>query len=79
VLDADNRLALTFGMSSGSFQIPQQSGPATDIGSNVNGQTTFPSENLEENQREITSSRSWAAAFDGRWTRTRPDQPLLQP
>ncbi len=54
VLDADNRLALTFGMSSGSFQIPQQSGLQPTLGSNVNGQTTFPSENLDENQREIT-------------------------
>jgi outer membrane receptor protein involved in Fe transport len=54
VLDADNRLALTFGMSSGSFQIPQQSGLQPTLGSNVNGQTTFPSENLNENQREIT-------------------------
>jgi len=54
VLDADNRLALTFGMSSGSFQIPQQSELQPTLGSNVNGQTTFPSENLNENQREIT-------------------------
>jgi outer membrane receptor protein involved in Fe transport len=54
VLDADNRLALTFGMSSGSFQIPQQSGLQPTLGSNVNGRTTFPSENLNENQREIT-------------------------
>jgi len=41
-------------MSSGSFQIPQQSGLQPTLGSNVNGQTTFPSENLNENQREIT-------------------------
>ena len=47
VLDADNRLALTFGMSSGSFQIPQQSGLQPTLGSNVNGQTTFPSEKSE--------------------------------
>jgi outer membrane receptor protein involved in Fe transport len=54
VLDADNRLALTFGMSSGSFQIPNRSGLQPSLGLNVNGQTTFPSENLDENQREIT-------------------------
>jgi outer membrane receptor protein involved in Fe transport len=54
VLDADNRLALTFGTSSGSFQIPQQSGLQPGLGWNVNGQTTFPSQNLNQNQREIT-------------------------
>jgi len=56
VLDADNRLALTFGTSSGSFQIPNRSGlqPPNPPGWNVNGQTAFPSQNLDENQREIT-------------------------
>jgi outer membrane receptor protein involved in Fe transport len=54
VLDADNRLALTFGTSSGSFQIPNQNGLQPPLGLNVNGQTTFPSQDLDENQREIT-------------------------
>jgi outer membrane receptor protein involved in Fe transport len=63
VLDADNRLSLTWGTSSGSFQIPNQSGqPVPLLGTcagspcplNVNGQTSFPSENFDENQREIS-------------------------
>jgi outer membrane receptor protein involved in Fe transport len=63
VLDADNRLALMAGTSSGSFQIPNRSGlPVPPLAScagspcplNVNGQTSFPSQNLDENQREIT-------------------------
>ena len=54
VLDADNRIALTAGTSSGSFQIPNRPGLQPSLGWNVNGQTTFPSENLDENQREIT-------------------------
>jgi outer membrane receptor for ferrienterochelin and colicins len=54
VLDADNRLALTAGVSSGAFQIPNQSGLQPSTGLNVYGQTAFPSQNLNENQREIT-------------------------
>ena len=54
-----NRLALMLGTSTGIFQIPNQAGltpgsaccgtPLT-----VNGQTLIPSENLDENQREVT-------------------------
>jgi outer membrane receptor protein involved in Fe transport len=54
VLDSDNRLALTAGISSGSFQIPNRSGVPPSLGLNVNGQTDFPSQDLNENQREIT-------------------------
>jgi outer membrane receptor protein involved in Fe transport len=64
VLDADNRIALTAGTASGSFQIPNQANlpvPSLAVCSgpvpcplNVNGQTSFPSQNLNENQREIT-------------------------
>ncbi len=53
VLDADNRLGLTFAAASGAFQIPNQSGLQPSLGWDANGQTTFPSENLNENQREI--------------------------
>lgn len=54
VLDADNRLSMTLGTSSGAFQIPNQFGLEPKLGWNVNGQTTYPSANLNENQREIT-------------------------
>ncbi len=54
VLDDGNRIALTAGTSSGAFQIPDRSGLQPALGLNVNGQTGYPSQNLNENQREIT-------------------------
>jgi outer membrane receptor protein involved in Fe transport len=54
VLDAGNRIAVGAGTSVGSFQIPNQRGLQPSLGLDVNGQTTYPSENLDENQREIT-------------------------
>ena len=54
VLDPDNRLAVGAGTSVGSFQIPNQRGLQPSLGLDVDGQTTYPSENLDENQREIT-------------------------
>jgi outer membrane receptor protein involved in Fe transport len=54
VLDANNRIAIGAGTSVGSFQIPNQRGLQPSLGLDVNGQTTYPSEDLDENQREIT-------------------------
>jgi outer membrane receptor protein involved in Fe transport len=66
ILDEENRVTLVLGTSNDHFQIPNQSGlqPADVFsGGNglgpggvllVNGQYTFPSENLNETQREIT-------------------------
>ena len=65
ILTRDDRIALILGTSNDQFQIPDLTGlqPAGLDGINglgpggvlsVNGQTAFPSENLDERQREIT-------------------------
>ena len=54
VLDASNRVAVGAGTSVGTFQIPNQRGLQPSLGLDVNGQTAYPSDNLNENQREIT-------------------------
>jgi outer membrane receptor for ferrienterochelin and colicins len=54
ILNADNRLTLIVGSSNGSFQIPNQHGLEPSLGLSVNGQSTFPSADLNENQRELT-------------------------
>jgi hypothetical protein len=75
ILDEENRLSVALSTSTGKFQIPNQAGLQPGItnasGSPlaVNGQTTYPSENLDENQREINhfAVLSWQhsqGAFD---------------
>ena len=54
ILNPDNRVSLVLGTSRGAFQIPNTAGGQPDLGLVVNGRSTFPSENLDENQREIT-------------------------
>ena len=54
VLDEQNRVAVGAGTSVGSYQIPNQSGLQPTLGLSVNGQTAYPSENLDEHQREVT-------------------------
>jgi outer membrane receptor for ferrienterochelin and colicins len=59
ILDAQNRLSAVLSTSTGKFQIPNRSGTTPGITNAdgaplaVNGQTTFPSEALDENQREV--------------------------
>jgi hypothetical protein len=59
ILDESNRLSAVLSTSTGNFQIPQRSGQTPGLtnadGSplTVNGQTTYPSEALNENQREL--------------------------
>jgi len=59
-LDADSRLSLILGTSNQRFQIPNVAGElnggimAAGAPIEVNGQTTFPSQDLDENQREST-------------------------
>jgi hypothetical protein len=75
ILDENDRLALALSTSTGKFQIPNRSGQQPGFvnadGSPlaVKGQTTFASENLNENQREINhfAVLSWQhsqGAFD---------------
>src|SRR6202047_3351760 len=59
ILDEANRVSAVLSTSTGNFQIPQRSGQTPGLtnadGSplTVNGQTTYPSEALNENQREL--------------------------
>ncbi|MGC2028388.1 MAG: TonB-dependent receptor, partial [Steroidobacteraceae bacterium] len=69
ILDDQNRVALMLGSSVGKFQIPNQSGLQPALGLTVDGQTMYPSQGLNENQREVTQfgALSWqhsAGAFD---------------
>ncbi|MDE2476278.1 MAG: TonB-dependent receptor [Alphaproteobacteria bacterium] len=53
-LDPADRVSLLIGTSHDNFQIPNQVGLSPSLGLTVNGQTGFPSENLNETQSEIT-------------------------
>src|SRR5450759_914676 len=52
ILNSENRVAVMLGSSVGQFQIPNQYGLEPPLGLTVNGQSTFPSQNLDEHQRE---------------------------
>src|SRR5579859_3727132 len=54
ILDPSSRMALILGTSREQFQIPDQPGQTPGLGLTVNGQSTFPSDKLDENQRELT-------------------------
>lgn len=54
IIDDNNRLSFILSTSTGKFQIPNQYGQQPGLGLTVNGQTAYPSQNLDENQREVT-------------------------
>ncbi len=54
ILDDSNRLSVILASSVGKFQIPNLYGQEPSLGLTVNGASTFPSQDLDENQREIT-------------------------
>ena len=69
ILDDENRVALMLGSSVGRFQIPNLYGQQPSLGLTVNGRTMYPSQALDENQREVTQfgALSWqhsAGALD---------------
>jgi len=69
ILDDQNRVALMLGSSVGRFQIPDLDGVQPALGLTVNGVSAYPSQALNENQREVTQfgAVSWqhsAGAFD---------------
>jgi outer membrane receptor protein involved in Fe transport len=69
ILDDSNRIALMLGSSVGKFQIPDLNGEQPSLGYTVDGISNFPSQSLEESQREITQfgALSWQhsqGAFD---------------
>src|ERR1700722_9145597 len=59
IVDESNRLSAVLSSSTGEFQIPNRAGQVPGITNadgtplTVNGQTTYPSDGLNENQREL--------------------------
>jgi outer membrane receptor protein involved in Fe transport len=53
ILDSSNRVSLILGLSDDEFQIPNQRGLQPSSGLSVNGQTDYPSDNLNERQHEL--------------------------
>jgi hypothetical protein len=69
ILNDENRVALMLGSSVGKFQIPNLGGEQPLLGLTVNGVSEFASQDLNENQREVTQfgALSWqhsAGALD---------------
>ncbi|HSY08562.1 MAG TPA: TonB-dependent receptor [Steroidobacteraceae bacterium] len=54
ILDEHNRVTVVLGTSTDKFQIPNQNGLRPSLGLVVDGQSEFPSQDLNENQREVT-------------------------
>ena len=54
ILDQNDRLSLILGLSDGKYQIPNQRGLQPTLGLDVHGVTEFLSDDLDENQRELT-------------------------
>ncbi len=61
ILDENNRLSAILATSVGAFQIPTLNGLQPTLGLTVNGVSSFPSQNLDEHQREVThfGALSW--------------------
>jgi outer membrane receptor for ferrienterochelin and colicins len=79
IIDPANRLSLILGISSDEFQIPNQHGLQPTLGLDVNGQTTFLSNDLNENQHELTQyaivswqhsqgAVNWQSSLSGRYS-----------
>ncbi len=54
VLSASDRVSAIIGVSDADFQIPDLRGEQPALGLSVDGQSAYPSELLNENQREVT-------------------------
>jgi outer membrane receptor protein involved in Fe transport len=79
ILDESDRLSLIVGTSNDKFQIPDQASLTPSLGLDVEGQTGFPSADLNENQRELTSyailswqhtqdALDWQSSVTGRYS-----------
>jgi outer membrane receptor for ferrienterochelin and colicins len=66
ILNEHNRIALMIGSSVGTFQIPNRYGLQPSLGLTVSGVTLYPSQNLDQHQREVTqfAVMSWQHAAD---------------
>jgi len=54
IIDPESKVSLIVGSSIERFQIPDLTGQTPSLGFNVGGQTAYPSDQLNENQREVT-------------------------
>jgi outer membrane receptor for ferrienterochelin and colicins len=79
ILNDENRLSLIIGTSNDKFQIPNQHGLQPELGLDVNGQTEFLSNDLNENQHELTQyailswqhsqgALNWQSSLSSRYT-----------
>jgi outer membrane receptor for ferrienterochelin and colicins len=79
ILNDENRLSLIIGTSNDKFQIPNQHGLQPQLGLDVNGQTEFLSNDLDENQHELTQyailswqhsqgALNWQSSLSSRYT-----------
>jgi outer membrane receptor protein involved in Fe transport len=61
ILNQSDRIGLMIGSSVGRFQIPDLRGEQPSLGLTVDGLSTYPSQDLNENQQEIThfGALSW--------------------
>ena len=61
IVDENNRVGLMLGSSVGKFQIPDLYGQQPSLGLDVRTITAYPSQSVDDNQREITefSALSW--------------------
>jgi outer membrane receptor for ferrienterochelin and colicins len=79
ILDSSNRISLILGLSNDEFQIPNQRGLQPSSGLNVNGQTDYLSDNLNERQHELAEyaivtwqhsagALDWQSSLSARYT-----------
>ncbi len=79
IIDSNDRLSLITGISDEEFQIPNQVGLQPSLGLNVNGQTAFLSNDLNETQHELAEyaivswqhsegALNWQTSLSARYT-----------
>lgn len=79
IIDTSNRLSLIVGTSNDKFEIPNQRGLQPTLGYNVEGQSEFLSDDLNENQRELATyailgwqhsegALNWQTSLSARYT-----------
>jgi outer membrane receptor for ferrienterochelin and colicins len=79
IIDSSDRLSLILGLSDDEFEIPNQQGLQPALGLNVNGQTAYLSDNLNERQHELAEyaiatwqhsegALNWQTSLSGRYT-----------
>jgi len=79
IIDSSDRLSLIIGLSNDEFQIPNQQGLQPSLGLNVNGQTAYLSDNLNERQHELAEyaimswqhsegALNWQTSLSARYT-----------